>query len=450
MDKNKFKLNIATIHVFFTCALVALIPYAVVLISYAIFLWLITAIILIIKHKELVSKLSYDTGFLLSLLVYMVFVVGVFYSKNTDSAVFDIQVKLSFLLVSPVIYLLRDFYKKYFNIILLTFVIINLILALICLFVAFYHSLNISNGSLIFNSTVPGKYEDTHVANQTYFSYSYFSLFKHPTYFSMYLLLCLFIVLYFFRNSYFILKSKMKSKVLYIITIAFIIGIIYLLESKAAYFTLLVLLFGYSVLYLIKKRKFVLCLIMFCLIGILGYIAFNNNSRFYYINSALKNRTEFFDAVKKKDYKILIDTYGIDRIPIWMLSGEIISENFWIGVGSGDVSDNLMKKYQKYKLTSLELQRYNSHNQYLETFISVGIIGFIIFLSWLFYPLFLKESYKKENFLILIFSGIIIINFFFEAALNIISGVIFIAFFYNFLLFTSYNQSITKNAKDNF
>ena len=159
----------------------------------------------------------------------------------------------------------------------------------------------------------------------------------------------------------------------------------------------------------------------------------------------MKSKSEFVQAIQKKDYKLLIDTYGIDRIPIWMISSEVIQENLIIGVGSGDVSDALLKKYKIYKLQSLESNKYNTHNQYLETFIAVGLIGFIIFILWLFYPLFLKRNYTKRNFLILIFIGIISINFLFETALNTISGVIFIAFFYSFLLFAS-NQ---KMAKDN-
>jgi O-antigen ligase len=450
MESIKSKLNIKSIHVFFTCVLVALIPYAVVLVTYGILFWIVTAIILMVRHKGLVSKFEYNTGFILCLLAYLIFVIGVFYSNNTDSAIFDIQVKLSMILIPPVIFLLRDFYKKYFNIILLAFLVINIILAIICLFNAFYNSTNIIDGTLTFSTSVPGKYQDQNTGIPSYFAYSNFSLFKHPTYFSMYLLLCLFSIIYFIRNSYYLFKSKKASIIIYCLAMVFIVIIIYFLESKAAYFSLLFLTFAYSLFYLIKKKKWVLCLLIIFALGIFGYIAYKNNSRFYYINSALKNRTAFIDVIKKKDYQALIDTYGIDRIPIWMLSVELIKENFWTGVGSGDVSDNLMKKYKYYKLISLEQKGYNSHNQYLETFISVGIFGFLIFIAWLFYPLFLQKSYRKENFLILIFCGIIIINFFFEAALNIISGVIFIAFFYSFLLFVSGNQIVTKNNQDNF
>jgi len=81
-----------------------------------------------------------------------------------------------------------------------------------------------------------------------------------------------------------------------------------------------------------------------------------------------------------------------------------------------------------------ESNKFNAHNQYFETFVATGIIGFLIFMTWLFYPVFYKRNYNKKRFLILILVGILMINFLFESALNTISGVMFIAFFYSFLL----------------
>ncbi|NVO02405.1 MAG: O-antigen ligase family protein [Bacteroidetes bacterium] len=441
----KIKPDIFNLHLLFTFFLVAIIPFAFSLISYGLVLWIISGVVLMLVKRETVSKFNFNFGLVINILLYFVFVVGVFYSQNTASALFDIQVKITLLIVPPLIFLLRNFYQKHFNLTMTVFVVSNIVAGIACFLLAFYHSLHFSDGTLVFNSKVPGVFEDVNTAIPSYFSYSIFSAFKHPAYFSMYLVLCVFIMVYFYRNSLFIFKSQLKSKFLYITIISFLILIIYFLESKAAYLSLLLLFLIYSIGYVWSEKKWILGIAIILSIIVIGIIGFKQNSRFYYIKTALKSKSEFVQAIQKKDYKLLIDTYGIDRIPIWMISSEVIQENFIIGVGSGDVSDALLKKYKIYKLQSLESNKYNTHNQYLETFIAVGLIGFIIFILWLFYPLFLKRNYTKRNFLILIFIGIISINFLFETALNTISGVIFIAFFYSFLLFAS-NQ---KMAKDN-
>lgn len=445
MAWSKIRTDIFIIHLLFTCVLMALIPFAVHLISWAIVAWLITAIVLMTTHKEEMSRFKWNFGLVISYLFYFIFVVGVFYSENNAKALFDIQVKMSLFIFPVVIYLLKDFYKKHFNEVMLVFVLANVVAGLICIAVAYSHSLQYIQGSLVYNSTAPGVYEDIHTPNPSYFKYSLFSLFKHPAYFSMYLVLCVFYMIHLCRNSVFILKSIVWSKILYVTVIAFVILLIYFLESKAAYLALLLLMLFYFVSYILHKRKWVLGIFVISVIVLISIIGFTHNTRFYYIKTALKNSNGFMEAVRNKDYKVLIDTYGIDRIPIWLISGDIIREHFLVGVGSGDVSDELIKKYKENKLDVLVKNNYNTHNQYLGTFIAVGLIGFLIMMTWLFYPLFLRKSYSREGFLMPIFIGILIVNFLFESVLNTIAGVVFVAFFYSFLLFVPGEKPTVEN-----
>ncbi|HNW97302.1 MAG TPA: O-antigen ligase family protein [Bacteroidales bacterium] len=440
------KWDISKIHVFLTCLLISLIPFAVIMISYAIMLWLVSALVLIFFYEKKRITFKFNFAVIINLLLYLVFVVGVFYSENIPSALFDIQLKLSLILFPPIIYLLRNFYKRYFNFVLLAFVIANIFAGFYCLGNAFLNSVSFENSEWMFNSHIPGVYADTNTDAPSYFTYSNLSLFKHPSYFSMYLILCVFIMVYFVNNSLVIIKNQRTSNIIYATATTFLIIMIYLLKSKAAYGTLILFSVIYFIVYAImNKKKFIGAIVVVALI-ILGIIGYKQNSRFYYVSSLVKNQGELVDAIQKKEYQFIIDRFGVDRIPIWMLSVEIINEHFLFGVGSGDVSDNLMSKYKKYELHSLVENKYNTHNQYLETFIAVGVIGFLIFMTWLFYPFFLRRNYTRKRFLILIFIGIIIINFMFEAVLNTIAGVIFIAFFYSFLLFVKGRSQGTEKT----
>jgi O-antigen ligase len=435
MNLSKIKPSVANIHLLFTAILVAMIPFARYMLSWAIVCWLLTGIILMLTNRKEVSKMRLDFGVIIGILLYLSFVAGVFYSENQSKALFDIQVKMSLVIFPPFIYLLRKFYRRNFHFVMIVFVLSNIVAGLICLSLAFSQSFHVSEGIWLFNTSVPGVYNDINTSPPSYFSYSLFSIFQHPAYYSMYLVLCVFYLIYLYRNSVFVIKSAVISKVLYLASIFFLVFIIYLLESKAAYLSLLLLMLIYFVSFMILKKKWLWGVIIILAILAVSIIGFSYNSRFYYIKTALKNNNSFVNAIKDHNYKVLIDTYGIDRIPIWIISTEIIEENFWAGVGSGDVNEVLIKRYKHYQLQTLVNNNYNTHNQYLGTFIAVGLIGFLIMMGWLIYPLFRKRHFSKEGFLISVFIGIVSINFLFESALNTIAGVVFIAFFYSFLLF---------------
>ena len=124
------------------------------------------------------------------------------------------------------------------------------------------------------------------------------------------------------------------------------------------------------------------------------------------------------------------------RLLLWKSGFEIFKENPWFGVGTGDISEELLKKYEKYGLDLANNHHYNVHNQYLDIAIKFGIIGLAIFLSWMVYLFYI--SIKNKQFLLFYFTLILILNFFFENMLNLIAGVSFFAFFYS-LLYVRYN-----------
>lgn len=430
--------SIKNIHIFVICLIVVCIPLYLIPLASCITLWLITGIIIAVKYRRETVKQGIDAGLIAGIALYLVFVAGVFYSPDKASAVFDIQVKLSLFLLLPLMFVLRSFYRRYAHIILWVFVFANIATALYCLGHAFTLSLSFEEGRLIFDPYVPGIYEDLNTKKPTYFSYTQLSVFRHPAYFSMYLTTCFFILIYFIRNKIRLTEKRLLNSIAFSLMFAFILLMIYLLESKAAYLTLLLLLFVYALAYIVRQKKWIAGIILVLLVMVAGFFAYKNNSRFYYLNAALKNNSGFTETIKQRNYKVLIDTYGIDRIPIWMISGEIIGDHLLYGVGSGDVSASLMQKYKEYGLENLQKNKYNCHNQYLETMVAVGLPGFMVFLFWLLLPLFRKRYYTSEGFLMLAFSGILIINFFFESVLNTIAGVIFVAFFYNFFYFVMY------------
>jgi O-antigen ligase len=75
------------------------------------------------------------------------------------------------------------------------------------------------------------------------------------------------------------------------------------------------------------------------------------------------------------------------RKAIWTCAGDLIRENPFFGVGTGDGQDALQQAYarRKFHLAAM-YNRYNAHNQYLQTIVCSGVAGLMLWLvsiSWI-------------------------------------------------------------------
>jgi O-antigen ligase len=103
----------------------------------------------------------------------------------------------------------------------------------------------------------------------------------------------------------------------------------------------------------------------------------------------------------------------------------------------------MLEKYQEKGMVSEYENKLNSHNQFLNTFIEIGIFGFIMLLLCFIVPLCF--SYQQKIFLFAAFTIIVGINFLFESMLETQAGVTFYAFFYTLLCFSISNPKLTTN-----
>jgi O-antigen ligase len=89
--------------------------------------------------------------------------------------------------------------------------------------------------------------------------------------------------------------------------------------------------------------------------------------------------------------------------------------------------------------------RSNAHNQFLQTFITLGIIGFLILSLSLILPAY--YTFRHKHFLYLLFLIIVSINFLVESMLETQAGVVFYAFFNSIMFFMLIKESNTIEAK---
>jgi O-antigen ligase len=212
--------------------------------------------------------------------------------------------------------------------------------------------------------------------------------------------------------------SRKSSKVLWLC-----IGIIltlsqYFISSRVGILTSLVLIPAYFVYKIIKTGKYRL-LIFVPLIFISTLPVILKNQRVDYLFGRVFNKQVGY--IRKKDPRFLI----------WKSAMNVSKNNLMFGVGIGDVRTELFKEYEKTEEPYIIKEKYNAHNQFLETLVEDGIIGLMIFLVLIILMFYI--SYKERNLLYGIFIIISLAFFIFESVLYRFAGISFFSLF-SFLL----------------
>lgn len=110
----------------------------------------------------------------------------------------------------------------------------------------------------------------------------------------------------------------------------------------------------------------------------------------------------------------------------------IFKDNLLIGVGSGDLADAFERQYKlDNSLLTIE-NRLRAHNQVLTYFISFGLIGGLLFVTWFFSSL--RIFIRQKKWLSALFVLLILLSFLSEDTLETQMGVTFFAFFYGFFI----------------
>ncbi len=333
---------------------------------------------------------------------FVIHAVGYFFSINKAEALSCIEIKLPFLFL-PFLIFTSNFNELQLKKITISFVSGCLILAFACLFRATY---------LYF------------ITNTNAFFYSEFTYFLHPSYFAMYFIFAQLIVMLYYKT--WLSHLKYLNLKIGFISLVFLVCI-FLASSKmgviAAFTILPVTLF---VLLINRGYKKLMIIILIGLIAITGLVYKLVPSPFQRLQTAITvtTSTESIDLSATESTAV--------RILIWKQAVDIIKQNFVLGKSPGDANDALYQAYQKNGLTGAIKKKLNAHNQFLQTFIGTGIVGFIL-LFLMTVGAIIVGLYKR-NYALVVFSFLITINFLVESMLQAQAGFIFFVFFLCFLL----------------
>lgn len=360
------------------------------------------------KTQRLFSDISLRYNLLFSVL-YLLYLGGLLYTSNVERGLFDLEVKFSLILFPVMISSLPQeiILKKFKNRIFSSFVYGSWLATFICIIVAI------------------NKFIDSHSSSE--FFYTKLSLFLHPGYFSIYLNFAVAILVYYlFEGSS---NTLFRKKFLIYFLIAWFFVFIVLLSSKAGIISLAIILIICSLYYYLKRRKLLKSSMLIAGIALMFFMSYLLFPRSY---GRLKTAAEVISNTEE----ISADTEeGTgERILIWKASLEIIKNNFLIGTGTGDVKDELMKQYTDKRISTARARSLNAHNQYLQTFIALGIGGVVVLILMIVIPAI--SAMKHDSIIYFLFIIIIAFNFLVESALETQAGVVFYAFFNSYLFVT--------------
>jgi len=126
------------------------------------------------------------------------------------------------------------------------------------------------------------------------------------------------------------------------------------------------------------------------------------------------------------------------RIAIWTCAINAVSKSPIIGFGIGDTESKLRKEYEAKHFSLGLTNNFNTHNQYLDILLNVGIIGLLLIVgAWC---KVLHIAKKNKNQLLLIFLMITMLVMLTENILNRNQGVFFFSFFISLFSLLNYNN----------
>ena len=349
------------------------------------------------KHRLLTFGLA---------LLYVYYLIGILWSENYDYGWFDLEVKFS-LFLFPLIFATTDkssLNSKYRQNVLWAFVISCLTGMLILCINAFY------------------RYSLYHIRDV--FFYGGFCDSFHASYLAMYLVFATSIVAWFLMDKSVVFSSLLRYLLFGLIL--FFLVMVFLLNSRAGILGLFLLIILVTLFLAFSRKKWSQSILFFIAGSSILFITYQ------LFPSAAEHFSNTSIVVDPRNKKVSVHQNESNslRILSWKASLQVILENPLVGVGTGDVKDALMEQYKKNGSTIPLHLKLNAHNQYLQTFATLGILGLFLLLLLLFQSAILSFRYK--DYLYFAFLVLVAFNLLVESMLEQQAGVIFFAFFNTF------------------
>jgi O-antigen ligase len=369
------------------------------------------------RWKKLQGFLSIKNPLIWLQLFYFLHVAALLWTNNFHAGGFDVQQKLSLLIFPILFYSNRFEIVAHQNLLFKSFIVGNAIAAIYCISIGiankyFLHKVYLQNEGIL-----P--------------SYAEFSLFLHVAYFSLYLNIASFFSLVLLQQS-----NKKAVKLFYLLIILLFAFSIYFSSSKAAIIAYLATIALFFAKQIWQSKHRLMGVGLFIFLSVALFFVVKNNPRF----ESFKSMTSEIFHPQNVDPNAPSENSNGQRIFATKTAIHLIQINWLLGVGTGDVIDELEVEYTKNNLTVLAHKHLNCHNQYIESTLQLGILGCMFILLVSIGTIVI--GLMKKNMLLILFGVAFSINILFESMLNTQAGLVFFAAFYCFLFLIIPNKKL--------
>jgi len=406
-ESSSIYAKVQSLHAALTVLIAVLFPLTKRFMPPLIALWVLTSFFLFSRANARMgwsALVMLATYYICNLLWFSV-------SDNREAATFALEVKLSFLLF-PMVWMFLPAVEMRQR--------LNVLLALVWGCLAFVGASLIHAGIAYAESGDIGE-----------FYYDRLAWFFHPTYLATYEAFALVVLGWMYVKKMFALGNPWIHHT----TAALLIVHAALLESKAGFLCVILALFLVAILQIQRKR--LRAGVLYFISGLALLFAT------VYVSPAAENRWgEVVQATgdladQEVGEEIQAKSSSGGRIVAWKTSLEILREHPF-GVGTGDVTDELLLRYKRDGETYAYTKALNPHNQFLQAAVAFGWIGLLV-LFMIFVAGF-RVAIRRRDFIFSAFLMLLLLNMLFESFFEVQSGVVFFAFFYSF--FVKSNPSI--------
>lgn len=345
--------------------------------------------------------------------LYLTTAVSVLYSKNVEVAIYALDKKISLVIFAVTLGSSPPWSRRHLDLLLMCGVFTIFAVLLYCLIYAIFQMPATGVEAFFWkNLTVPlGGF--------------------HPTYLSLYInFLITWIAVYTFRN-WTALTQGMRLILFFLM--AFFYTCLVLLSSKIHIVFGFLLPLAWAAFHLDRKRLVIVIPSFLFILILAGAIVKNTKTwdRFQHIQTFSYE----LDAPVATFNEFTI------RLAIIECAWNVLEDNFLLGVGAGDVDEELDKVYRKedYKFGYLDQQ--NPHNQYLSQWLATGLPGLLLLLLVL--VLLFRKSVKDRQFDLLIMVILFSTTFTFESVLERQKGIVLFSLLTS-LFFFSQRSAFTR------
>lgn len=369
-------------------------------------------------------------------LFFLLHVFGIVYSQDKHIAWFNLEKKISLLLL-PIMLASIKLDKEDVRKLLHVFIAVCIAATVICLWAAFRKTNSASptfNFDSYSNSTF---YALNSSASSMWMYFSYIELASgigiHPAYLSLYIVFCIFLLIYFYSNSF--ATFKLVNKIL-LLTLLVYLSIFVLFLSTRIMILGFLIISAYGLNQFLKTTpRLISWIISISVVALfLSILYLNPVSRFRNYQEIITTWPYLKPGLQSQSTTI--------RASLWSTSiHSLPGINWFIGTGTGDVQHLISETSKRTNITNV-LGTYDPHNQYLQTLLGLGLLGLGTLIICFVWPTFV--SYPTGNILYIGFIFLFSVLCLTETAMELQKGIVFYSLFSSLLLFQYHPIQLKK------